>query len=164
MSHSDQYRPHPRSQQESGPYKAFIPEFDIVAFDPLDPAKRYHVEIFIELNPTTQSGTMVHVTGDVIAASGYEEKEDECPAPSEYLHAYNAFGFVSKEDYHSGRISEILSGLPRPNKQQGINFWEVDPVASLFGLGLMGNGIRRGRKEGRSLSVMSGRISLLFLL
>lgn len=29
-------------------YKVYTPEFDTVAYDPLDPPKRYHTGIFIE--------------------------------------------------------------------------------------------------------------------
>ncbi|KAL4948483.1 hypothetical protein BDW69DRAFT_176375 [Aspergillus filifer] len=111
---------------------------------------------------------MFHVTGDVIAASGmrYGEKEDECPATSEYLHAYNAIVFVRKSDYHSGRISEILSGLPRPTKRQGINLWEVDSVTKrheVIWTRADGEKYKEGSSGGRTLSVMSGRMILLFL-
>ncbi|KAL4792460.1 hypothetical protein BDV19DRAFT_380831 [Aspergillus venezuelensis] len=124
MNLPPQPQPHPHPNQEY--YKAFIPQIDKVSFNPLDPSKRYHVGVFIELHPTTQTGTMFHVTGDMIASSGmrYEEKEDKCLAKSEYLHAYDAIGYVRKEDYDSGRISETLKALPMPTKQQEINFWE----------------------------------------
>ncbi|KAL4918197.1 hypothetical protein BDW62DRAFT_69353 [Aspergillus aurantiobrunneus] len=86
--------------------------------------------IFVETNPAAGQGTLFHVTGDVIAASGmrYEERTEDIPRTSAELHRYTQIGFVSKADYDSGRVSSILRALPRPTKQQGVNFWEADPV------------------------------------
>ncbi|KAL4779242.1 hypothetical protein BJX76DRAFT_365454 [Aspergillus varians] len=119
-----------QTEEQQEWYRVFIPELDTVAFDPLDPDKRYHVGVFVESNPDYKEGRLFHVTGDVIAASGmrYEERDGYIPADSVHLHAYTQIGWVLQADYHSGRISNILRALPRPTKQQGINFWETDPV------------------------------------
>ncbi|KAF3490593.1 uncharacterized protein GIQ15_00110 [Arthroderma uncinatum] len=111
-------------------YRVYKPELDTAAFDPLDPVKRYHEGIFVELNAVTGSGTLFHVTGDVIGANGmrYEERENVIEKDSIHLHAFPQVGWVLKADFESGRISTILQALPRPTKQQGINFWEVDPI------------------------------------
>ncbi|KAL5343487.1 hypothetical protein BJX70DRAFT_170580 [Aspergillus crustosus] len=105
-------------------------QFDRVAHDPLDPAKRYHVGIFVEKSRARQLGSLFHVTGDVIAASGmrYEERLDCVPTASKTLHNITEIGRVHRDDYYSGRIYRVLAALPTPTKQQGINFWEPDPV------------------------------------
>jgi hypothetical protein len=51
-------------------YKVYKPELDSVAPDPLDPVKRYHDGVFVESIPSTEQGTLFHVTGDIISASG----------------------------------------------------------------------------------------------
>ncbi|KAM5491176.1 hypothetical protein MaudMau93_002199, partial [Microsporum audouinii] len=110
-------------------YRVYKPELDTAAFDPLDPAKRYHEGILVETQPDCGKGTMFHVTGDIIAASGmrYAERDFTLEKESTYLHNFPQIGWVQRADFHSGKISAILQELPRPTKQQGINFWEVDP-------------------------------------
>ncbi|OAX84908.1 hypothetical protein ACJ72_00730 [Emergomyces africanus] len=107
----------------------FKPEYDTVAFDPLDPVKRYHEGLFVETDPVSQDGTLFHVTGDIIAAGGmmYEERTDSIPGASKYLFRNPQIGRVLKTDFHSGRIITILRDLPTPSKQQGINCWEPNP-------------------------------------
>ncbi|KAJ9487789.1 hypothetical protein VN97_g5517 [Penicillium thymicola] len=51
-------------------YKVFRPEFNTVAYDPLDPPKRYHTGVFVEAVAGTLEGALFHVTGDIIASSG----------------------------------------------------------------------------------------------
>lgn len=126
--------PHSQLQQSQGGsqqtwFCVFKPELDTVAHDTLDPAKRYHEGIFIETDPVNSKGMMFHVTGDVIAADGmrYEERPEDIFGTSAPLHKVSQLGWVDSADYHSRKISAILSGLPTPTKQQGINFWEVDP-------------------------------------
>ncbi|KAL3462787.1 hypothetical protein BJX64DRAFT_136657 [Aspergillus heterothallicus] len=103
----------------------YNPSFDTVAFDPLDPRKRYHEGVFVELDPKTRSGTLFHVTGDVIAPSGmrYEEKTDYAAQNSIHLYTCPQIGWARRADFDSGRISSVLSTLPTPTKQQGLNFW-----------------------------------------
>ena len=103
-------------------YRVFQPIFDTVAYDPLDPAKRYDEGIFIEADEITREGTMFHVTGDIIAANGmyYEERGPNYRArDSIKLHECPHIGWVLAADYHSGRISEILRALPTPPKHKG---------------------------------------------
>ncbi|GBF59831.1 hypothetical protein TMEN_2226 [Trichophyton mentagrophytes] len=111
-------------------YRVYKPGLDTAAFDPLDPEKRYHEGILVETKPGYGKGTLFHVTGDIITASGmrYEEREFDREMESEYLHNFPQIGLVSRADFHSGKIGAILKELPRPTKQQGINFWEVDPT------------------------------------
>ncbi|KAK2767025.1 hypothetical protein FQN54_006343 [Arachnomyces sp. PD_36] len=113
-------------------YRVLQPEFDTVAHDPLDPPKRYHTGIFIETNQTRAEGKLFHVTGDVIAANGmwYEERQYHAARDLTETHRYDdtQIGWVLRADYDSGRIGSVLRALPRPTKQQGINFWEIDPV------------------------------------
>lgn len=117
-------------QQQQYWYRVLRPEIDSVAFDPLDPEKRYHEGVFVEVDTEDGKGTLFHVTGDVISANGmrYEEKADFAPGESARLHKSTRLGWVLKDDYHSGRIGAILQALPRPTKQQGINFWEPNPI------------------------------------
>ncbi|KAK2768206.1 hypothetical protein FQN54_000058 [Arachnomyces sp. PD_36] len=136
MANMGASRSHPQHQKPAAGqqefYRVFLPEFDTVAFDPLDPPKRYHTGVFVETEPAINEGTFFHVTGDIIAGGGmrYEEKDDFGPMTSNHLHRFQdtMIDWVIKADFHSGRISSILRALPRPTKQQGINFWEVDPV------------------------------------
>ncbi|KAK2803432.1 hypothetical protein FQN51_003539 [Onygenales sp. PD_10] len=118
--------------QQQGWYPVSTPEFDSVAFDPLDPAKRYHEGVFIELDAATEKGTLFHVTGDIISANGmyYEERKDYAPSLSQHLFRTTHIGWVRQADIHSGKISAILRGLPTPTKQQGLDFWskEKNPV------------------------------------
>lgn len=109
-------------------YRALKPELDTVAHDPLDPPKRYHDGIFIETDPATGLGTLFNVTGDIIAASGmrYEVKESWTPGQDGPVHRITQLGWVRRADFDSGAVGEVLRGLPKPTRQQGINFWEVD--------------------------------------
>lgn len=111
-------------------YRVFRPELDMVAPDPLDPVKRYHEGIFVQMDPLNNTGTLFHVTGDIMAATGmiYQERGGYVPGVSALLYRNTEIGWVSKDDYHSGKFSTILRALPRPTKQQGINFWEIDPI------------------------------------
>ncbi|KAH8424190.1 uncharacterized protein LDX57_001945 [Aspergillus melleus] len=108
-------------------YKVSTPEYDTVAHDPLDPPKRYHTGIFVETDPETSKGTQFHVTGDIIAASGmrFEVKNNYVPGETKYFHGTTDIGWIRKADYP--RIRPILEALPRPTKQQGIDFWSKDP-------------------------------------
>jgi hypothetical protein len=110
-------------------FKVFKSELDSVAHDPLDPAKRYHDGIFVETNPSLGTGTMFQVTGDVISQHGmrYEERFDYRPGSEAPLHRLTQIGVVSKADFERGVVGRILSGLPTPSKQQGLDFWETDP-------------------------------------
>jgi hypothetical protein len=126
---------HPSSQQpqQTPPpqelwFRVFKPELDSVAYDPLDPTKRYHTGIFVLTNPSLGTGTMFQVTGDVISQSGmkYEEKLNYRPGSEAPLHASTQIGVVSKADFDRGVVGRILSALPTPSKQQGLNFWEKD--------------------------------------
>ncbi|KAL3474391.1 hypothetical protein BJX99DRAFT_178167 [Aspergillus californicus] len=123
-----QQKEQPQEQPEY--YRVLIPELDTVAPDPLDPDKRYHVGIFVETNPEDDAGIMFHVTGDIIAASGmrYEERRGFTLDQSARLHKATHIGWVRKADCEFGNIGTILRALPKPTKQQGINFWEADPV------------------------------------
>ncbi|PLB48829.1 hypothetical protein P170DRAFT_356380 [Aspergillus steynii IBT 23096] len=109
-------------------YKVSTPEFDTVAYDPLDPPKRYHTGIFVELDAEALEGDLFHVTGDVIAASGmrFEVKENYVPGASRFFHRSTDIGWIRKVDYP--RIRGILQALPRPTKQQGLDFWSKDPA------------------------------------
>ncbi|KAJ5154423.1 uncharacterized protein N7500_009862 [Penicillium coprophilum] len=89
-------------------YKVFTPEFDTVAYDPLDPPKRYHTGIYIEKDAENQQGFFDDVTGDIIAKSGMR--------------------FEVKDDYIPVATRGILEALPRPTKQQGLDFWSTDPA------------------------------------
>ncbi|EGP89001.1 uncharacterized protein MYCGRDRAFT_18838, partial [Zymoseptoria tritici IPO323] len=90
------------------------------------PAKRYHDGVFVETDRTNGTGTMFHVTGDIIAQSGmrYEEKENWVPGQSARLHRITPIGFVNEDDVDSDKISSVLRSLPTPTKQQGVNFWK----------------------------------------
>lgn len=72
---------------------------------------------------------MYQVTGDVISQSGmrYEEKPNYLPGSEAPLHRLTPIGVISEADFDRGVVSTILSSLPTPSKQQGINFWEKDP-------------------------------------
>lgn len=104
-------------------YKVYTPEFDTVAYDPLDPPKRYHTGIFIEKDTKTSSGDLFQVTGDVIAASGmrFDVKENYRPTEDGYFHRMEQVGCIHKADFP--RVRAILEALPTPPKQQGIDFW-----------------------------------------
>ncbi|KAJ0422344.1 hypothetical protein BJY00DRAFT_73786 [Aspergillus carlsbadensis] len=106
-------------------YRVFNPSFDVAAHDPLDPAKRYHEGVFVEVDLDTNRGTMFHVTGDVIAPSGmqYDEKTRYSALNSANLYKCPQIGWIRKADFDAGRVSAILSALPTPTKQQGLNFW-----------------------------------------
>lgn len=59
----------------------------------------------------------------------YEERPDYAPSLSEHLHRTTQIGWVRQADFHSGRMAAILRGLPRPSRQQGLNFWAgTNPV------------------------------------
>jgi hypothetical protein len=119
--------------QSPGPFfRVFTPELDSVAHDPLDPPKRHHTGIFILTNPSLGTGTMFQVTGDVISQNGmrYEEKADYLPGSEAPLHRSTLIGVISKSDFDREVVSTILSSLPTPSKQQGLNFWEKDPQTS----------------------------------
>ncbi|OQE37722.1 hypothetical protein PENCOP_c009G08232 [Penicillium coprophilum] len=109
-------------------YKVFTPEFDTVAYDPLDPPKRYHTGIYVEKDVENQQGSFFNVTGDIIAQSGmrFEVKDDYIPATTEYFHKTTEIGWIRKADF--SRIRDILEALPRPTKQQGLDFWSMDPA------------------------------------
>lgn len=109
--------------------RVFKPEIDSVANDPLDPVKRYHDGVFVELDSANGKGTFFHVTGDIIANGGmrYEEKRGYQPGASGRLYRNTHIGWVLKRQHDSGSIGAVLRALPKPTKQQGINFWEKDP-------------------------------------
>ncbi|KAI1909909.1 hypothetical protein LOZ12_003904 [Ophidiomyces ophidiicola] len=96
-------------------YKVFTVELDTAAFDALDPVKRYHEGIFVQLYPDENMGPLFHVTGDIISALGMR---------------YLQIGWARKADFDLGSFDNILQALPRPTRQQGINFWEKDPVTN----------------------------------
>lgn len=111
-------------------YSVYKPESDTATPDPLDPGKRYHDGIWVQHSPSTNKGPLFHVTGDVIAARGmrYEQRDEWTPGDSGPLHNLTFLGYVRREDYESGKVGKSLGELPTPSKQQGINFWEKDPV------------------------------------
>ncbi|KAJ5240217.1 hypothetical protein N7468_004836 [Penicillium chermesinum] len=117
--------PSPRSH---GGDRVFTPEFDTVAHDHLDPAKRYHTGIFVERDPEIGLGDLFNVTGDIIARAGmrFEVKEDYVPGADRYFHRTEQVGWIHKADYP--RITRILEALPTPTKQQGLDFWSKDPA------------------------------------
>ncbi|KAF2208111.1 hypothetical protein CERZMDRAFT_114826 [Cercospora zeae-maydis SCOH1-5] len=119
-----------QQEQQQQWFRVFKPEIDSVAHDPIDPVKRYHDGIFVELDRTTGEGTFFHVTGDIIAARGmrYEERDGFIPGQSGRLHQTTQLGWVLKTDFDSGRISSILRALPTPTKQQGVNFWKKSTI------------------------------------
>lgn len=130
---ASQDAPHPTQQEQQRHqewYSVYKPESDTAAPDPLDPGKRYHDGIWVKHSPSTNKGSLFHVTGDVIAARGmrYEQRDDWTPGDSGPLHNLTFLGYVRKEEYESGRLGRVLKELPTPPKQQGINFWEKDPV------------------------------------
>ncbi|KAJ5767629.1 hypothetical protein N7533_000212 [Penicillium manginii] len=116
--------PHPTPER----YKVFTPEFDTVSHDPLDIPKRYHTGIFVETDPESQRGELFNVTGDIIANSGmrFEVKESYVPGADRYFHRTTQIGWIHKTDYPI--VKEILEALPRPTKQQGLDFWSKDPA------------------------------------
>lgn len=117
-------------QQQQQWYRVFRPEIDSAAHDPLDPRKRYHDGVFVELDYTTGEGTSFHVTGDIIAATGmrYEEKSHFIPGSEAALHRMTFLGYVRQADFDSSKVSAVLRALPTPTKQQGINFWKKSDV------------------------------------
>ncbi|KAJ5737110.1 uncharacterized protein N7483_002235 [Penicillium malachiteum] len=96
-------------------YKVYTPEFDKVAYDPLDPPKRYHTGIFVERDTGSLQGEQFHVTGDIIARNGmrFEVKENYVPAASKYFHRTTHIGWIHKDDYP---------------KIRGLDFWSKDPA------------------------------------
>ncbi|RJE22490.1 hypothetical protein PHISCL_05176 [Aspergillus sclerotialis] len=163
LSHSHE---HQKAQLKQW-YRVFKPELDTAAHDPLDPVKRYHEGVFVETDPASGQGTLFHVTGDIIAASGmrYEERHNYAPAESKHLHRYTQIGWVLQGDYHSGRISAILRALPGPTKQQGINFWEPNPITGRHDIIWTkedGEPTSLEKNDGLSLSVMNGQIRTQF--
>lgn len=118
--------PAPTSHNEDEWYKVSTPEFDTVAFDPLDPPKRYHTGVFIETDSGASKGALFHVTGDVIAKNGmrFEVRANYVPSATKYFHKTTVIGWIRKADYT--RIRGILEALPKPTKQQGLDFWSKD--------------------------------------
>ncbi|KAJ5179721.1 hypothetical protein N7492_002931 [Penicillium capsulatum] len=116
--------PSPASER----YRVFTPELDTVAYDPLDPPKRYHTGVFVETDRKNRSGALFHVTGDVIAGSGmrFDFRDGYAPGASKHFHRTTEIGWIHKADYP--RIHDILKALPKPTKQQGIDFWSKDPL------------------------------------
>jgi len=109
-------------------YKVSTPEYDTVAYDPLDPPKRYHTGIFVETNTETGVGSQFHVTGDIIARNSmrFEVIENYVPATTQYFHRNTEIRWIREADYP--RIRGILKALPTPTKT--------------FGPGIQLNGIR----------------------
>jgi hypothetical protein len=104
--------------------------------DPLDPVKRYHEGIFVETDQIEGSGTLFHITGDIIAPNGmyYEERGPTYnPTKSEYLHNFPQIGWILADDFNSRQISAILKALPTPPKQQGLDFWNMDLKSKMTG-------------------------------
>jgi len=118
----------PSHNEEDEWYRVSTPEFDTAAYDPLDPPKRYHTGIFIELNRQTQKGVMFHVNGDVIAKNGmrFEVRESFVPEEESYFYKSTTIGWIRKADFT--RLRDTLESLPRPSKQQGVDFWSKDPA------------------------------------
>lgn len=153
----------PAPPQQESYYRVFKPERDTAAHDPLDPVKRYDDGVFVEVNPEASAGTLFHVTGGIIAASGmrYEERNNYDPTESGHLHRTTQIGWVLKPDYNSGRISSILRALPTPSKQQGLNFWERNPDTGKYDIiWTREDGERYApvSSGGRFSSVVNGRI------
>ncbi|KAJ5158732.1 Transcription factor [Penicillium coprophilum] len=75
-----------------------------------------------------QQGVFFNVTGDIIAQSGmrFEVKDDYIPTTAEYFYRTTEIGWIRKADFP--RIRDILEALPRPTKQQGLDFWSMDPA------------------------------------
>ncbi|EPS33418.1 hypothetical protein PDE_08380 [Penicillium oxalicum 114-2] len=98
------------------------------SFDPLGPQKRYLKGIFVETDPQTQEGTMLHVTGDIITPSGmrFEVKEGYEAGSSIHLHSFPQIGWVPRADMQSRRIETVLRALPTPTKQV-LKFWGKGP-------------------------------------
>lgn len=69
-------------------YKVSTPEFDTVAYDPLDPPKRYHTGVFVETDTKTLEGALFHVPGDIIASRGmrFEVRDNYVPGETRYFH------------------------------------------------------------------------------
>jgi hypothetical protein len=90
--------------------------------------------VFVELDIATGKGTFFHVTGDILAKSGmrYEERPNYQPGASGRLHKNTHIGWTLKSDCTSGIISDVLRALPKPTKQQGINFWEPNPLTGRY--------------------------------
>lgn len=108
-------------------YMVFTPELDTVSPDPLDPPKRYHTGVFVQTDAEMGEGDLFHVTGDIIAARGmrFEVKDGYNPGASQHFHKTTQIGWIHKADYP--KLKPILEALPRPTKQQGIDFWSKDP-------------------------------------
>ncbi|OGM39315.1 hypothetical protein ABOM_012028 [Aspergillus bombycis] len=108
-------------------YKVSTPEFDSVAYDPLDPPKRYYTGVFVQTDSKSPRGALFQVTGDIIAQKGmrFEVKRNYAPVESKLFHRTTHIGWIRKADYP--RIEGILEALPTPTKQQGIDFWTKDP-------------------------------------
>ncbi|KAJ5088460.1 hypothetical protein N7456_012076 [Penicillium angulare] len=120
--------PPPRGHGGDEWCKVSTPELDTVAYDPLDPPKRYHTGIFVETDAEEFRGTLFHVTGDVIANSGmrFEMRKNYVPTATKYFYRTTEIGWIRRTDYP--RIGAILEALPKPTKQQGIDFWSKDPT------------------------------------
>ena len=106
----------PRTLLASEHYKVFTPELDTVAYDPLDPPKRYHTGIFVQKDPKAFEGDLFHVTGDIIARSGmhFEVKENYVPGASRQFHKTTEIGWIHKAEFP--KIRGVLEALPTPTK------------------------------------------------
>lgn len=77
-------------------------------------------------------------------------RDNYAPVDFAHLHKYTQIGWDLKADYHSGRISTILRSLPTPTKQQGLNFWESNPITRVHDITwTKENGERYGPGEQR---------------
>lgn len=123
--------PEQQSQQQHQEWcRVFKPEIDSESSDPLVPGKRYHDGVFVETDLEQGKGTFFHVVGEIYRPSGMKYKEDHDIKPEEIQSFLRKtpMGHVLKADFESGRISEVLRALPVPTRQQGLNWWERDPV------------------------------------
>ncbi|KAJ5688499.1 hypothetical protein N7462_002891 [Penicillium macrosclerotiorum] len=111
------------SRPASQLYRVFIPQFDTVANDPLDPGKRYHDGIFVETNQQTGEGKLYHVTGDIISKFGmkFAVKDNHIPHRSARFFGITEIGTIPESSL--GRVYGILDTVPKPTKQQGLDFW-----------------------------------------
>ena len=103
-------------------YRVYLAKFKISLRDPDLPWPRFHHVLFVETNPSDESGIKFHVVGDITRSIGmtYESKEYHNPQNSDNIQSKELLGYTHADGCQS-RFDALLGSLPTPPQQKAYN-------------------------------------------
>ena len=129
------YQPNPSSILTYDVYKL---QNELSFQDTSTIGKRYHTGIFVETTSADGSGTIHHVTGDLVKGMTYETRIEKAPENLEVFHAKTFLGKVLVNDYPA-KLDAILQSLEPPCQQKWFNtltmtYEQRKPDGTFYGL------------------------------